>query len=178
MSSLQDQAVELHRHLRGKIEMRPTYSIERLEDLSLIYTPGVGAAFRARRTSRRSRYAYVEKMPSSSFLTDPPCLVWEYRSGGRVAGYGRKCDLQTVRQCQCDPHLFLGRRMRTKLSVSRSPSPRVSERFSSKIFLRRVVLKLERRVQDALDIPVMHDDQHGTAIRRIGRIDQCDERGR
>ena len=43
MSDIKDQAMELHRQLRGKLSVTAKRKITSKEDLSLYYTPGVGA---------------------------------------------------------------------------------------------------------------------------------------
>ena len=94
--SINELALELHKKLRGKMEVCPKMQIKDKKDLSLIYTPGVAAV---------STYVANHKSEQTIILcvvTSLQCIGWlgsigprKYRSEGALPVMEGKCVVQT-----------------------------------------------------------------------------------
>ena len=165
-TDIKQQALEKHYEWQGKIEVISRAPVNTREDLSLCYTPGVAQAC-----------LEIEKDPSLSYkLTRRKNLVAVITDGTAVLGLGDigglagmpvmegKCCLfkefagvdafpicikskdvdEIVRTIELISDSFGG------INIEDISAPRCFE--------------IERRLKEKLDIPVFHDDQHGTAI--------------
>lgn len=160
------RALILHKKLGGKIRMVPAVPVRNRADLSLVYTPGVAAV--------------------SSFVAKNPATAREYTIKGRmvavisdgsaVLGLGNIGALGALPVMEGKAALF-----KTFAGVDAVPIVldtqntdeivdtiiRIAPAFGGinlEDFAAPNCFDIERRVKEALDIPVMHDDQHGTAI--------------
>lgn len=160
------QAIALHKKLGGKIRIVPAAPVRNRADLALVYTPGVAAV--------------------SSLVAKNPALAREYTMKGRtvavisdgsaVLGLGNIGALGALPVMEGKAALF-----KTFADIDAVPIVldtqdadeivetvlRIAPAFGG-INLEDIAapkcFDIERRVIDALDIPVMHDDQHGTAV--------------
>lgn len=161
-----EKAMELHRQLRGKLEIRSRATLATKEDLATAYTPGVAAPCLA-----------IEKDPSLSFeLTRRWNTVAVVTDGTAVLGLGDigpvagmpvmegKCILfkefggvDAIPLCIAskDPDEIV---RTVKLLEGSFGGVNLEDISSPRCF------EIERRLIDVCDIPVFHDDQHGTAI--------------
>jgi malate dehydrogenase (oxaloacetate-decarboxylating) len=160
------KALALHKKLGGKIRIMPAAPVRNKVDLSLVYTPGVAAV--------------------SSFVAKNPKLAREYTMKGRtvavisdgsaVLGLGNIGPLGALPVMEGKAVLF-----KTFANVDAVPivldTQEIGEIVNTIIRIAPAFgginledisaprcFEIERRVIEALDIPVMHDDQHGTAI--------------
>ena len=160
------KALALHKKLGGKIRIVPAAPVRNRADLSLVYTPGVAAVS-----------SYVAKNPKEARVyTGKGRMVAVISDGSAVLGLGNigalgalpvmegKCALfKTFADVDAIP-LVLGTQDADEIVET---VLRVAPAFGG-INLEDIAapkcFDIERRVIEALDIPVMHDDQHGTAI--------------
>lgn len=164
--NLQERALKLHYELKGKIEVISRKSIETREDLSLLYTPGVAEACRK-----------IEEDPELSFhLTRRSNLVAVITDGTAVLGLG---DIgpeaaMPVMEGKCALFKEFAGIDAFPLCISSKNTDeivdtiaRISKSFGG-INLEDIsaprCFEIERRLKERCDIPVFHDDQHGTAI--------------
>ena len=160
------QALLLHKKLRGKIRVVPAAPIRNRADLSLVYTPGVATVS-----------SVVAKKPKlARMYTIKGRMVAVISDGSAVLGLGNIGALGALPVMEGKCALF-----KTFAGVDAVPLVldtqdadeivetvlRVAPAFGG-INLEDIAapkcFDIERRVIEALDIPVMHDDQHGTAI--------------
>jgi len=152
-------------HLGGKIEMRSKTIIKTRDDLSMAYTPGVARVCQAIHADPESSFALTIRRNTVAVVTDGSAVLGLGNIGPRAAmpvmegkamlfkEYGGVdafpicLDTQDVddivRTCVCIAPSFGG------INLEDISSPRCIE--------------IEERVASSLDIPVFHDDQHGTA---------------
>src|SRR3989338_9103945 len=169
------QALALHKKLGGKIRIMPAAPVRNRADLSLVYTPGVAAVS-----------SYVAKNPKEARVyTGKGRMVAVISDGSAVLGLGNIGALGALPVMEGKCALF-----KTFAGVDAIPlvldlSTSVKAGTQAEIdFLVETILavapafgginlediaapkcfEIERRIIEALDIPVMHDDQHGTAI--------------
>lgn len=163
---INEQSLALHRALRGKIEIVSRKRIETKEDLSLLYTPGVAEPCRA-----------IQKDYEQSFtLTLRGNLVAVITDGSAVLGLG---DIgpaagMPVMEGKCALFKEFGGVDAFPICVDTQDVDKLVEtiRLISKSFgginLEDIsaprCFEVERRLKEVCDIPVFHDDQHGTAI--------------
>ena len=160
------KALALHKKLGGKIRIQPAMLVRNRADLSLVYTPGVAAVS-----------SYVAKNPKEARVyTGKGRMVAVISDGSAVLGLGNIGALGALPVMEGKCALF-----KTFADVNAIPLVldtqdadeivetvlRVAPAFGG-INLEDIAspkcFDIERRVIEALDIPVMHDDQHGTAI--------------
>jgi malate dehydrogenase (oxaloacetate-decarboxylating) len=160
------KALALHKKLGGKIRVVPAAPVRNRADLSLVYTPGVAAVS-----------SHVAKNPKDARIyTGKGRMVAVISDGSAVLGLGNIGALGALPVMEGKCALF-----KTFAGVDAIPLVldtqdeneivetvlRVAPAFGG-INLEDIAapkcFEIERRVVEALDIPVMHDDQHGTAI--------------
>ncbi|KKW17117.1 MAG: Malic enzyme [Candidatus Kaiserbacteria bacterium GW2011_GWA1_50_28] len=165
-SNVSKEALALHKKLGGKIRIMPASPVRNKADLSLVYTPGVATVsnFVAKNPKRAREYTMKGRM------------VAVISDGSAVLGLGNIGPLGALPVMEGKCALF-----KTFAGVDAVPivldtqNPeeiietiiRIAPAFGG-INLEDIAapkcFDIERRVVEALDIPVMHDDQHGTAI--------------
>jgi malate dehydrogenase (oxaloacetate-decarboxylating) len=153
-------------HLGGKIEMRSKVPLRNRDDLSMAYTPGVGRVAMAIAGNRDDARRLTIKRNSVAVVTDGSAVLGLGNIGpyaalpvmeGKAALFKRFADIdawpicldsqdtdEIVRAVQLIAPGFGG------INLEDISAPRCFE--------------VERRLRGLLDIPVFHDDQHGTAI--------------
>lgn len=159
-------SLALHYRLQGKLEMVSRCPIQTQEDLSLAYTPGVAAPC-----------LEIQKDPALSFqLTRRRNLVAVITDGSAVLGLGDIGPLagMPVMEGKCVLFKEFAGVDAVPLCVDTQDVEEMVQTIAliSKSFgginLEDIAaprcFEIEARLNDALDIPVFHDDQHGTAI--------------
>ena len=159
-------SLELHEKHRGKIEVVSKVEVKTKEDLSTEYTPGVAAPCRAIAANKADVYKYTTKGNMVAVVTDGTAIlglgdigpeaglpVMEgkailFKVFGNVDAFPICLDTKDVDEivetvCRIAPG-FGG------INLEDISAPRCFE--------------VERKLKERLDIPVFHDDQHGTAI--------------
>ena len=160
------KALALHKKLGGKIRINPATPVRNRADLSLVYTPGVAAVS-----------LYVAQNPQKAReYTMKGRMVAVISDGSAVLGLGNIGALGALPVMEGKAALF-------KTFADVDAVPIVLDTQDSEKIIETVLaiapafgginlediaapqcFEIERRVIEKLDIPVMHDDQHGTAI--------------
>lgn len=162
----QQKSIEAHRKAVGKISIENKLPIENREDLSIAYTPGVAGVSLA--ISKNSNEAYE--------LTSTKNMVAVISDGSAVLGLGDIGPLGAIPVMEGKCALF-------KKFAGLDAFPIVLDVHTEEEIIDAVLaiaptfgginledisgpkcFKIEKTLIEKLDIPVMHDDQHGTAI--------------
>ena len=159
-------SLALHYRLQGKLEMVSRCPIQTQEDLSLAYTPGVAAPC-----------LEIQKDPALSFqLTRRRNLVAVITDGSAVLGLGDIGPLagMPVMEGKCVLFKEFAGVDAVPLCVDTQDVEEMVQTIAliSKSFgginLEDIAaprcFEVERRLKERCDIPVFHDDQHGTAV--------------
>jgi len=168
-------------HLGGSIEVVPRTPVRTRDDLSLVYTPGVGRIARTIAANPQAAWNLTGKGNSVAVVTD----------GSAVLGLGDVGPLAALPVMEGKAALFksFGNVNAFPLCLTVTDPGEivaavraVAAGFGG-INLEDIAaprcFEVERRLQDALDIPVFHDDQHGTAVVVLaGLLNACRITGR
>ncbi len=165
-----DPAFALHR--RGKIVVEPTAPIEGPDDLALAYTPGVGRVSQAVADDRELGWTVTGRSNAVAVLSNGSAVlglgdigpeaampVMEgkavlFKQFGDVDAYPVCVDAPTV-----DEVVAVGKAIAPSFGGINLEDIKAPHCFD-----------IERRLQEELDIPVFHDDQHGTAIVALAAL--------
>ncbi len=164
---LKQAALDYHEHpTPGKISIAPTKPCETQKDLALAYTPGVAEPVRAIVADPNDAYRY----------TDKGNLVAVISNGTAVLGLGNAGALASKPVLEGKAVLFK-RFANIDVFDIEVDAPGIDEFVDT---VRRIAptfgginlediaapacFEIERQLEQELDIPVFHDDQHGTAV--------------
>lgn len=167
MHNSERAALNYHRYPRpGKIEVVPTKPYDTPEDLSLAYSPGVAYPCLAIKDSPDRIFDYTDKCNLVAVITNGTAVLGLGNIGAKAAKpvmEGKALlfkifaglDAFDIEIDEKDPQEFI------------KTVERIAPTFGG-INLEDIkapeCFEIERSLRDRLDIPVMHDDQHGTAI--------------
>jgi len=179
------KALALHKKLGGKIRIVPAAPVRNRADLSLVYTPGVAAVSMHVAKHPKDARIYTGKGRMVAVISDGSAVLGLGNIGplGALPVMEGKCALfKTFAGVDAIP-LVLDLSTTVKAGTQAEIDAivetviRVAPAFGG-INLEDIAapkcFDIERRVIEALDIPVMHDDQHGTAIVVLaGLINAC-----
>ena len=165
-NDIAQESLSLHEQWKGKVEVTPKMAIETRHDLACAYTPGVAEACRVIAANPDAAYDYTVKSNTVAVVTD----------GSAVLGLGNIGPLAALPVMEGKAALF-------KAFGGVDAFPICLDTQDTEEIIKAVVaiapsfgginledisaprcFEIERRLNDVLDIPVFHDDQHGTAI--------------
>ncbi len=159
-------AVELHKKYRGKIKIASKVLLRNREDLSTAYTPGVAEPCRRIAQHPNDVYTYTAKGNVVGIVTDGSAVLG-------LGDIGPEASLPVMEGKAALFKVFGGIDAIPIAIKSKDVEEIVDTVARSSAWLGGINLEdisaprcfeIERRLQEKLDIPVFHDDQHGTAI--------------
>jgi len=161
-----EQSLKLHEEWAGKISTEPKCSVESREDLSVAYTPGVAEPCRRIAANPADVYKYTQKGNTVAVISDGSAVLGLGNIGaaaampvmeGKAVLFKSFGDVNAVPICldTQDTDEIIETVVRIApafggINLEDISAPRCFE--------------IEQRLNELLDIPVFHDDQHGTAI--------------
>ncbi|MFA5987056.1 MAG: NADP-dependent malic enzyme [Candidatus Paceibacterota bacterium] len=161
-----NDSIALHKKARGKIEIKSKVPVKNRHDLSLAYTPGVAKVSEAIAKDGRLAYDLTSKWNTIAVVSD----------GTAVLGLGDIGPLGAIPVMEGKAILFkefggvdaIPICLATKdteeiIKTVKNISPSFGGINLEDISAPRC-FEIEERLKNELDIPVLHDDQHGTAI--------------
>ncbi|MEK7480347.1 MAG: NADP-dependent malic enzyme [Patescibacteria group bacterium] len=171
------KALALHKKLGGKIRIVPAAPIRNRADLSLVYTPGVAAVSSYVAKNPKEARNYTMKGRTVAVISDGSAVLGLGNIGalgalpvmeGKCAIFKTFADVDAVPLVlDTTPLKLRSASMQDEIDFIVKTVLAVAPAFGG-INLEDIAapkcFEIERRVSEALDIPVMHDDQHGTAI--------------
>ena len=157
-------ALALHEKYRGKLEVRSKVPLKNKHDLSLAYTPGVAEVCREIARDRNLAYRYTLKANTIAIVTDGTAVLGLGNIGGPAAipvMEGKAILFKEFAGIDAFPICF------ENFQTSFTDQIRNIAPVFGGINLEDIAAPRCFEVEDALQdigIPVMHDDQHGTAV--------------
>ncbi len=160
------------RHRGGKIEVTPKFAVLTRDDLSMAYTPGVGRVCSAIAEQTELVWDYTIKSNSVAVLTDGTAVLGLGDLGPEAAMpvmEGKAMLFKQLANIDAYPICVRTSGVEELVAVGKAIAPGFGG-INLEDIAAPVCFEVERRLQDALDIPVFHDDQHGTAIVSLAAL--------
>ena len=153
-------------HLGGKIEMKSKHPIRNRDDLSMIYTPGVARVCLAIAKNTEDARRLTIKRNSIAVVTDGSAVLGLGNIGPEAAlpvMEGKAALFKRFAGIDAWPLCLDTQDVDEIVAVVKAVAPGFAGINLEDISAPRC-FEVERRLREQLDIPVFHDDQHGTAI--------------
>lgn len=167
-----EKALKLHADLKGKLSTEAKYHVKTREDLSLAYTPGVAKPCVEIANNPEDVYKYTWKGNTVAVVSDGSAVLGLGNIGakaampvmeGKAVLFKEFGNVNAVPICldTQDPDEIVDTVVRISpgfggINLEDISAPRCFE--------------IENRLKEILDIPVFHDDQHGTAIACLSAV--------
>ncbi|MDT3959285.1 malic enzyme-like NAD(P)-binding protein [Staphylococcus kloosii] len=170
--SLRDEALEMHKKNKGKLEVNAKVKVTNKEELSLAYSPGVAEPCKAIHEDKRKVFDYTMKSNTVAVVTD----------GSAVLGLGDIGAEASIPVMEGKAVLFksfsgidgIPLALDTKDTEEIIRTVKLIEPNYGGINLEDIsaprCFEIEERLKKETKIPVFHDDQHGTAIVTVAGL--------
>ena len=167
-----EKAIEMHKKWNGKLETISKTPVKTREDLSIAYTPGVAAPCRIIAENKEEAYTYTMKANTVAVVSDGSAVL----GLGNIGPYAAmpvmegKCvlfkafgDVDAFPLCikshdvdEIVNTIYLISGSFAGVNLEDISAPRCFE--------------IERKLKEKCDIPIFHDDQHGTAVITLAGV--------
>ncbi|MBU1093221.1 MAG: NADP-dependent malic enzyme [Firmicutes bacterium] len=163
---IMDESLALHRMLKGKISVESKFDIKNKKDLSLVYTPGVASSCLAIKDHPEEAYQLTSKNNTVAVISDGTAVLGLGDIGplaaipvmeGKCAIFKRFAGIDAI------PIVLNTKDVDELVQTIYYLAPSFGGINLEDISAPRC-FEVEKRLRSMLDIPVFHDDQHGTAI--------------
>ena len=160
------KALELHEKYKGKIDIKCDMPLNNREDLAVAYTPGVAQPCLEIAKDPENAYKYTSKGHLVAIVTDGSAVLGLGNIGG-MAGMpvmeGKAALFKRFGGVDGFPICLSTQNTEEIIAAVRAIAPTFGGINLEDISAPRC-FEIEERLERELDIPVFHDDQHGTAI--------------
>lgn len=161
-----EKALALHKEHHGKMEINVKVPMDTMEDLSMAYTPGVAQPCREIHNNPETVYDYTWKGNSVAVVSDGTAVLG-LGDIGPAAGLpvmeGKSILFKKYANIDAVPLCIDTKDPQEIIKFCKQIAPTFGGINLEDISAPRCV-EIERTLKKELDIPVFHDDQHGTAI--------------
>jgi Malic enzyme len=160
------RALELHEAAKGKIEVTSKVKLESKDDLSMAYTPGVAEPCRKIAANPEDVYKYTSKGNLVAVVSDGSAVLGLGNIGAKAAipvMEGKAILFKAFANVDAFPICVESQEVDSIVQTVVQIAPVFGGINLEDISSPRCV-EVERKLKELLDIPVFHDDQHGTAI--------------
>ena len=161
-----EKAMELHKQWQGKIETVAKSKVKSREDLALAYTPGVAEACKAIAEDKELAYTYTMKANTIAVVSDGSAVLGLGNIGAEAAMpvmEGKAVLFKEFGGVNAVPICLDTQDTEEIIKTVTYLAPTFGGINLEDISAPRC-FEIEQRLKETLDIPVFHDDQHGTAI--------------
>jgi malate dehydrogenase (oxaloacetate-decarboxylating) len=153
-------------HQGGKIEVRSRMPIRDSDELSKVYTPGVARICRDIKKTPTHAYRYTIKGNSVAIITDGTAVLGLGDMGPEAAMpvmEGKSMIFKEFADIDAFPIALNTRKSQEMINTVRNIAPAFGGINLEDVSAPRC-FEVEQKLRRLLDIPVIHDDQHGTAV--------------
>ncbi len=159
-------ALDLHRKLKGKLSIIPKLEIKDQEDLSTVYTPGVGAVSKAISEDASLSWDLTSARQTIGIISNGSAVLGLGNIGAAASlpvMEGKALLLKQFAGVDAWPLVIDADSVDQMFEIIMAVAPNFGA-INLEDIRAPECFELERRLIEHLDIAVMHDDQHGTAI--------------
>lgn len=170
--SIKEEALKKHREWRGKIEIVSTVPVENAHDLSIAYTPGVAEPCIEISKDVDLSYQYTRRWNTVAVVTDGTAVLGLGDIGpeagmpvmeGKCVLFKRFAGVDAIPLCIRSKEV--DEIVRTiELLAGSFGGINLEDISAPRCF------EIERKLKEVCDIPIFHDDQHGTAIVTLAAL--------
>lgn len=172
MSNYGDISNKLHEKLGGKLEVKLKCDIKNKEDMSTVYTPGVASPCLEIKKDQKKSLTMTWRKNLVAVVTDGSAVL----GLGNIGGYaampvmeGKCCLFKKFAGIDAVPICLETQDTEEIIQTIKNIAPsfggiNLEDIAAPKCF------EIEKRLKEELDIPVFHDDQHGTAITTLAAL--------
>lgn len=163
---VREEALKLHKENQGKISITSKVPVRNAVDLSLAYTPGVAEPCKEIAKNPDNAYVYTNRGNMIAVVTDGSAVLGLGNIGasaGMPVMEGKCVLFKEFGNVDAFPIGVAGQTTEEIINAVKLIEPsfggiNLEDIAAPKCF------EVERRLKEELDIPIFHDDQHGTAI--------------
>ncbi|QMS85010.1 NAD(P)-dependent malic enzyme [Candidatus Xianfuyuplasma coldseepsis] len=172
MDNLKERSLQLHKERKGKISVVSKVSVHTNDDLSLAYSPGVAEPCKAIQEDPNTIYDYTTKGNMVAVVSDGSAVLGLGNIGpyaGLPVMEGKALLFKEFANVDAFPIMLDTQDPDEIVQAIKHISPGFGGINLEDINAPKCVY-IERRLKEELDIPVFHDDQHGTAIVTLAAL--------
>lgn len=164
--TINEKALKLHEEWKGKLSTEPKAPVKTREDLALAYTPGVAEPCKEIAKNPEKAYVYTIKQNTIAVVSDGSAVLGLGNIGAKAAMpvmEGKAVLFKEFGGVNAVPICLDTQDTEEIIKTVINISPAFGGINLEDISAPRC-FEIETRLKEVLDIPVFHDDQHGTAI--------------
>lgn len=166
MATNAEKALELHKEWKGKISTEAKCEVKTREDLALAYTPGVAEPCKVIHENPKEAYTYTLKQNTIAVVSDGSAVLGLGNIGPEAAMpvmEGKAVLFKEFGGVNAFPICLKTQDVDEIVETVQRLEPTFGGINLEDISAPRC-FEIERRLKETMNIPVFHDDQHGTAI--------------
>lgn len=163
---LASKALKLHEEMKGKLEINPKTPVSTREDLSMAYTPGVAEPCKKIHQNPEDVYRYTARGNMVAVVSDGTAVLGLGDIGPQAAlpvMEGKAILFKSFANVDAFPIVLDTRDVNEIVQTVKFIAPSFGGINLEDISAPRCY-EVEKKLKEILDIPVFHDDQHGTAV--------------
>ena len=167
-----EESLKFHEENRGKFEIKSRVSVQDRKSLSLAYTPGVAEPCREIHKDKEKAYLYTRKWNTVAVISDGTAVLGLGDIGPEASlpvMEGKSILFKEFGNVDAFPLVLNTKNVDEIVETIIRISPTLGAINLEDISAPRC-FEIERRLKESLDIPVFHDDQHGTAIVTLAAL--------
>lgn len=164
--NVKEEALKLHEENKGKLQIELKVKCDTRDDLTLAYTPGVAEPCLKIKENKLDSFKYTNRANTIAVISDGSAVLGLGNIGpeaGMPVMEGKALLFKRFANIDAYPICVGSQNVEDIIKFCKMMEPTLAGINLEDISAPRCV-EIERRLQEEMNIPVFHDDQHGTAI--------------